>query len=65
MFLKEHPGGGFTIKSGSHHDDYAMALCACVIPLRERQIVERCQPGSIEFPQQEPTLYTGINPPGM
>ena len=51
MFLKEHPGGGFTIKSGSHHDDYAMALCAYVIPLRERQIVERRQPGALEFLQ--------------
>ena len=51
MFLKEHPGGGFAIKSGSHHDDYAMALRACVIPLRERQIVERRQPGALEFLQ--------------
>jgi hypothetical protein len=48
--FEESASGGFTIKSGSQHDDLAMALCACVVPLLERRILERAEAQAIQNP---------------
>jgi len=60
--LEDNPTGGLSIKPPTGHDDLAMALAACCVPLFERRILERMAPRAIPNPfQYQQVVYIGAN----
>jgi hypothetical protein len=62
--FEESAGGGFSIKSGAQHDDLAMSLCACMVPLLARVILERKPARAIpSLNSGSPSVYyVGVQP---